>query len=337
MRLQRAAQAETQHFAKRTFSTTTSRQRVLPTFTEASNPELNDVLATLREKHFIPAYLRKQERKMIFKQEFRQYLQDNPQTVYLGSEEIQLQWMDAKNDIPARRRLVNQAINLMAEGESSEWQNLPNLLRALNEGVKKPATSAQMEKIVRKAFQSGKFGVVLQCLTQAEKTGMTLKDERVLKSVIFGLHEMAEGSEWSEEVTGRGLRDAHQISLLLEREEHGTGGKLAPNDPRTRPEVLGVFLELAAVYAYKFGGAKDSQGLVKAYAGRLLSNMKDSQSSVGFAKRTVYERFVLTIGRHLKSSSFKRASNTRCSSPYQSCMGSALLRGFSAMTCLSRM
>lgn len=320
LRLQRAAQAETQHLAKRSFSSTTDRQRVLPTFSEASNAELNDVLATLREKHFIPAYLRKQERKMIFKQEFKQYLQDNPQTVYLGGEEIQLQWIDAKNDIPARKGLVNQAIDLMAAGESAEWQNLPKLLQALNEGVKKPATPAQMEKIVRKAIQSGKFGFVLQCLTQAEKTGMSLKDERVLQSVISGLHEMAEGSEWSEETTGRALRDAHQISLLLEREEHGNGAKLASNDPRTRPEVLGVFLELAAVYAYKFEGAQDKQGLVKAYAGRLLSNLKDRQSTVSHAKSAVHEDFELTFNRHLKSSSLERGSNIQCFSPCRSGM-----------------
>ncbi|KAF2170975.1 hypothetical protein M409DRAFT_63978 [Zasmidium cellare ATCC 36951] len=278
LRLQRAAQAEIPTLSKRTFSSTTTRQRTLPTFTEASNPELNNVLATLREKHFIPAYLRKQERKMIFKHEFKQYLQDNPQTVYLGEEEVQLQWIDRNRDIPARKDLVNQALNLIAEGESSDWQNLPKLLQALNEGVKKPATPEQMEKIMRKALQNGKIGIIIQCLQQAGKTGMTLNNEHVLRSVISGLHELAVGSDWSESATGRALRDANVVSLLLESEEHGTGRKLTPNDPRTRPEVLGVFLELTAVYAYKFEEAKDTQGLVKAYAGRLLSNLKDRES-----------------------------------------------------------
>lgn len=218
---------------------------------------------------------------MIFKKEFQQYLQDNPQTVYLGDQEIQLEWMDRNSDIPARGPLVKQALNLIAEGESADWHNLPKLLQALNEGVKKPATSAQMEKIVRKALENGKIGFIIQCLRQADKTGMTLKDEDVLRSVVIGLHEMAESSGWSEGATGRALRDANVISGLLESEEHGTGRKLAPRDPRTRPEVLGIFLELTAVYAYKFEGAQDKQGLVKAYAGRLLSNMENREIAVG--------------------------------------------------------
>ncbi|KAK4501636.1 hypothetical protein PRZ48_007445 [Zasmidium cellare] len=276
LRLQRAAQTETSQLSKRTFSSTTSTRRNLPVFTESTNSELNNVLATLREQHFIPAYLREKERKMIFKPANKQFLQDNPQTTYIGDEEIKLQYIDRLRDILPRKQLVWRAINLIVEGESGDdWQNLPKLLQGLHEGVKKAAAPGQMEKIVRKALHNEKMGIIMQCLQQVEATGMTLKNEQVLKSMVCGLHDMAESSHWSESATGRALRDAKSIALMLESEAHGTGRKLASNDPRTQPEVLGVFLELTAVYAYKFEDAKDTQGLVKAYTSRLLDNLKD--------------------------------------------------------------
>ena len=65
--------------------------------------------------------------------------------------------------------------------------------------------------------------------------------------------------------------------MQLEDTEHGTGKFVHSGDPRRRPEVLSVFLELAAVYAYKYQGAKDLDGKVKAYAERLLSNIEGAE------------------------------------------------------------
>ncbi|EME43688.1 hypothetical protein DOTSEDRAFT_72893 [Dothistroma septosporum NZE10] len=278
LRLRKAAQTETSHLSKRTFSSSASRQRgPLPTFNEASNEELNNVLSTMREKHFVPAYMHKQEHKLITKSKYRQQLIDNPQTGIVGGEEITLRPIDTRTEIPARGGLLARALNLIINGESKDWQNIPKLLQGLKEGVKKPATDAQMEKIVRKGFQTKQLGVIIQCLYQAEQTGMTLKSEAVLRTFLGGLHDLAQQSGWQKGAVSKALREVNVVSQLLEAKEHGTGGTLRPHDPRTRPEVLGVFLELAAVYAYKYDGQTDSEGLVKAYARRLISNIEKSQ------------------------------------------------------------
>ena len=282
LRLRKAAQTESQHLSKRTFSSAPNRQRgPLPAFNESTNEDLNNVLSTMREKHLIPAYMHKQEHKLVFKQKYRQQLIDNPQTAMVGGEEITLQPIDRRNDIPPRREVVAQAINLIINGESKDWQNIPKLLQGLKEGVKKPASEALMEKIVRKAFQAKQLGVVIQCLYQAELTGMTLKSEPVLRTFLAGLHDLAQESEWQKGAVTKALRDANVVSQLLETKEHGTEGKIRPNDPRVRPEVLGVFLELASVFAWRHDGQKDTEGLVRAYAGRLVGNVERTQMKVG--------------------------------------------------------
>jgi len=69
---------------------------------------------------------------------------------------------------------------------------------------------------------------------------------------------------------------ARNVSNLLESEAHGSGANLLPRDPRQRPEVIGVFLELAAVNAQLHQNGEDRGNAVKAYTARLLSCMDES-------------------------------------------------------------
>ena len=224
----------------------------------------------MRTKHFIPAYLHKIERRLIFGTKNRQTLEDNPQTIPIGGEDIPLQWMDRRKEVPNRTKLLHKAIDLMAvEGESKDWLNLPALLTGLRHAHATPGPRA-MGKIVRKAVEAGRMGSIVLCLQQANHTGMRLDVEEVLEGVVWGLHVTAQRDGWSEESTLKALKAANQVALLLESEEHGGGRHLRQNDPRQRPEVLGVFLELAAVHAYRYLDAKDVDGKVKTYAARLL-------------------------------------------------------------------
>lgn len=243
----------------------------IPTFTETPSSELNDVLSTMRTKHFVPAALHAPDRRLIFGTKHRQTLADNPQTVTVGDEDITLQWIDRRTEIPNRRKLFHQAIALMAEagrGEEGgkEWANLPNLLIGLRGKVE----GRGMGKVVRKAVEAGRIGIVVQCLQQGAATGMTLDSEDVLENVMWGLHATAQRDGWTEEGVSKALKAANQVALLLETEEHGGGRLLSERDPRQRPEVLGVFLELVAVQAYRFQNGQDVDGKVKAYTERLL-------------------------------------------------------------------
>lgn len=273
LRLQRAAQGNTCPTTTRAFSHTSQLQRHhgVPVFKETSNPDLDTVLATMRTKHFIPAYVSKPERRLIFGTKNRQNLLDNPPTVSIGDEDIKLEWIDRLREIPNRTKLAHRALSLMAEGEAQGWMNLPALLTGLKKANKEPLSSELMEKVVRKAISCGRIGPVVQCLQQSHLTGMTLKREEVLQHVVCGLHATAQKDGWTQEATAKALKLANQVALMLEDEEHGGERHLRPHDPRQRPEILGVFLELAAVNAYKHQAGRDVGGKVKSYADRFMS------------------------------------------------------------------
>ena len=190
----------------------------------------------------------------------------------IGEEDIPLQWIDRRSEIPNRSKLFNKIVKLMKTGEKSDWNNLPALLAGMKKAKKEP-NDRQLGKIVRLAVNSGRFGTILQCLHQAHNTGMTLKKPEVLSNVIWGLHQIAQDDSWSEAATSKAIRDANEVAMQLEDEEHGTGKSVVRGDPRRRPEVLSVFLELSAVYAWKFQDKKDVDGKVRAYAERLLGNI----------------------------------------------------------------
>ncbi|KAK5166600.1 uncharacterized protein LTR77_008143 [Saxophila tyrrhenica] len=287
LRLQRAAAAPSHTTTTRSLSTTPIRPKALPTFQSTSSPELDDILSTFRSKHIIPRMLSNHDRNLIFSLKTRKYLEENPQTVTIGDEDIDLQWIDQRTEIPNRREMMWQTMRLMREGEPGDWNNLPALLEGLAK-VKRGANERQMAKMVRLASERGRFGIVLQCLHQARRTGMTLRREEVLNAVVWALREMGragvnvEGGEvdrgsWERAGLEKAIKDANEIAVLLEEPEHGTGNIVRQGDPRTRPEVLSVFLELNAAYAYRFQDGKDVDGKVRAYTDRLLANIKGAE------------------------------------------------------------
>lgn len=265
----------------------------MPTFTETSNSELNDILAGIRSKHFIPGYLDPYQRKLIFGTKNRQLLHDNPQTTTIGDEEIPLTWIDRRTEIPNRKKAIRRALQLMEESgrDRKVWSNLPSLLVGLTHiGVH--VDDYLMGVMVRKATNAGRLDVIMQCLEQSRFTGMTLKREEVLRHVVWGIRIQAQRENWSEAAVRKGLAEARQLSLMLESEEHGSGRALVRDDPRQRPEIIGTFLELAAVNAYKYQDKKDNGGVVAAYVSRLISCIGDKAQPQSFAppaRGPVYE------------------------------------------------
>ncbi|KAK4953956.1 hypothetical protein LTR10_008560 [Elasticomyces elasticus] len=284
LRLQRTV---TSSSARRAFSQTSTQQKHhgLPVFQESSNAELQDALMSLRSKHIIPAYLPPTQKHLIFGTKNRQLLADNPRTYPIGEEEIPLLWIDRRTKIPNRTKTFNTAIELMSKGDGKEWANLPSLLSGMKScGAKLPG--GVMGKVVRKAANSGRLGVVIQCLQQVEHTGLSLRDEDVLANVMWALHNLAQQDSWSEEATTKAMKWAGEVAVLLETLEHGGGKSRGRGDARTRAEVIGVFLELSAVRAYKYQDGKDTDGKVKMYAERLLACIGDQAQPPSQSPRT---------------------------------------------------
>lgn len=261
------------HHPPATTSLLTTCPATLPTFAETSSPELDDVLLQLRTKHFIPAYLNKRQRHLIFGDKFKQELENNPAYATLGEEEIPLIHIDRRKDIPARKPLVLQALRLIEEND--EWRQLPSILEGLHKARPQPDLALQ-EKILRKLQLADQFPVILRSLRRSHATGLTLKNDAVLNQVLNALRETASLENWEQTRLEKALKQADELAELLESADHGSGRKLSPNDPRTRPAVIGLFLELHAVYAQQYQAGQDVSGKVKAYATRFMATFNES-------------------------------------------------------------
>jgi hypothetical protein len=127
--------------------------------------------------------------------------------------------------------------------------------------------------IVRRMNQAGQHHLVLKALQRADKTGLKLVTEGVVREVFKGLHDRAAASGWEKNETEKALSFAEQIVELMEGKEH-IGGKRQPGDVgdyRTSPHVISVPAELAAVKAKRYTSGEDKDGKVKKYAGRLMN------------------------------------------------------------------
>lgn len=167
-----------------------------------------------------------------------------------------------------------------------DWKQLPAMLEGLHKGDGKPDVDFH-EKIIRKAVQAGQLGVVIRCLNRSSLTGITLQNDNVLNSVLWGLHEYAQADAWDEARLRKAIRYGAEIAQMLESQEHGSGRKIAENDPRTRPSTIGIYLELSAVLAQKYQGGSDADGSVARYAERLMACVNQTNQVCSQLTRTI--------------------------------------------------
>jgi hypothetical protein len=159
--------------------------------------------------------------------------------------------------------------------QNDEWRQLPSLLEGLHKARPQPDLALQ-EKILRKMQLADQFPVILRSLRRSHATGLTLKNDAVLNQVLNALRETASLENWEQGRLEKALKQADDLAELLESTDHGTGRKLSPNDPRTRPAVIGLFLELHAVYAQQYQNGQDVNGKVKAYATRFMATFNQA-------------------------------------------------------------
>jgi len=211
----------------------------------------------------------------MYKDKFKTELENSQTIVTLGNEDFKLEHVDKRTDIPARRPLVNQIVRLM--NESKEWNHLPALLEGLHAVEATPDTTLR-ERIIRQATEAGHFHTILMCLYNPRRTGLTLKHDAIVHWVIRSLRRTAVLGSWSKKSTEKAIKYANEVAMLLEQEEHAYGKtthQIAPDDPRKNPVVIGAYLELFAMNAYKHHEKKDYDGSVKKYTQRLMACMEN--------------------------------------------------------------
>jgi len=193
--------------------------------------------------------------------------------IEIGSETVQLQPLDITKDIPSSWGSVVQAMSLMGTSRA-DWANLPSLLEGMKTAGRRWQVW-QLEKVVREAGKAGMSGIVVECVRAAGRTGLVLKDVRVVREAMWACRTRAVVSGWDRGETARALRNAEQIAEALEGEAHWGGSKRPEGvDPRRQADVLGVLVELAAQRAVRHQDGKDVDGKVEMYVKRLVGNLE---------------------------------------------------------------
>jgi hypothetical protein len=216
---------------------------------------------------------------MLYRKKNKQLFEDNPRIVEFGGKDTQYQFIDRIRDVPNRDKLLKKAVDIIGDGGEKEWANLPTLLQAFYKIVQKPVEDKYIEKLIRKAAEHNNLPAFIKCLHMVDRTGLSLKNENTLEALLLAIRRRATHDEFRKAATLAALKYGSEIADLLETEQHGTGRVLGLDDPRTRPQVIALFLELAAVNAENHGG-KDDTGVVKSYAKKLMGRIKEQPDSV---------------------------------------------------------
>ncbi|QDS69100.1 hypothetical protein FKW77_010209 [Venturia effusa] len=252
----------------------------IPTFTPTSSPELDALLDSIRAKVFVPSYLNKKQLQLVRSTKAKAQLENDPVYATFGDEEIRLTHLDVTKDQP-RSKVLFEFKDLAKE--SRDWANLPALLEGWHHA--RPNTSMDLlSRLVREASKAGQLQMIIQCLWQVEKNGLSLANDELRFDIIDSIRSHATKSGLGTP-TKSALRQIQTVLELMEKPEHCGSRTISDSDPRAEPHVIGVALELAALRAnHEFGG-KDEDGVVATYFNRLISALGQQKSEVPHSAR----------------------------------------------------
>lgn len=240
-------------------------------FLEPSSTELSTLLATINSKILLPEHLTRDQQRLVYRHKSRAKLETEPVEVTIGEVTLPLEFIDP-NLQPSRFDSLKSVLN---QSETTEdWENVVRVLEGFHSAgiVVKPQWQ---DLVVRKLIENGHHNLVLKALQRVKATGLRLSNQQVTTRVLKGAHDRAAKSDWEKEETVKALRFARQIVELMEDEEHHARSSKsttsAQGDWRSKPFVIAVPTELAAVIAQKHNGDVE---VVKTLANRLVNALK---------------------------------------------------------------
>lgn len=218
----------------------------VPSFTATSSPELDALLSSFRNNVFLPSHLNAEQQNLIYSAKRKKLLIEEPVRVDLGGEIFRLQHVDRTKDVPSLTKGIIQAASLMKTQE--DWLNIFPLLAGYRKCPKK-LTLEQKDRLVRKAGKAGRIRVLVEAAKRVDYTGFTLKDPHLVSEMAWYAQHDSASRQWQK--NARALSCVEEIAFLLEDQRHAGGFEIKIQDPRARPELIGILLQLSAVETIK--------------------------------------------------------------------------------------
>lgn len=193
-------------------------------------------------------------------------LEEDPVTVNIAGELFRLKPIDRTKDLPSHTKGIIEAASLM--NSKQDWNNLIPLLAGYKTSPYKLDFQIK-DRLTRKAGKAGRIDTLVECAKRVAYTGFTLDSAHIVIEMAWYATNNAALAGWEAKETAKALSIVEQIAYLLEDSNHAGGYEIVDNDPRVRPELIGILLQLSAVQATEHQGGKDVDGRVKKYAERL--------------------------------------------------------------------
>ncbi|KAH6666881.1 hypothetical protein B0J14DRAFT_659449 [Halenospora varia] len=226
-------------------STVCMKPGVVPVFKETSSPELDGKLQTLRIQHILPNYLSKEQNDLVAKLKHKRTLELEPVVANIAGEEFRLEHVDPMTGKANSRDLFFDALALMKERK--DWENLPLLLEGLHKGNSVLTGRVKFrEMICFWCIKAGHVDIILECIRRSADTGMVIDSPKTAMGMMILLTEDAARNNYDSSSTKKALARAEQLMNLMEDPKNAKYYTDAAKDPRIRPELVGIALDLAS-------------------------------------------------------------------------------------------
>jgi hypothetical protein len=239
---------------------------VVPSFNKSSSTELDDLLNTIRNQIIMPGYLSPAQQELVYKPKHRKMLINDEVTANIAGEKFRLEYIDVEHVRPSPRKAL---LNALDKFQEKDMDMLPGLLEGIHKSHPKvTARPAVARRVASRAAKFNREDVLLECVRQAEATGLRLGNEDCAINVMGSFLAKAK-TEGNAEALKKATKWSEMVLDLLEDPKHVSEYPGLP-DPRTIPEVVAPHVELTAMKAKQTGDANDI-GQVEQYGKRLLA------------------------------------------------------------------
>lgn len=103
---------------------------------------------------------------------------------------------------------------------------------------------------MRRACKQGKEGLIMQCMKQVERTGLSLWDAGAAREMMLASMRRADEAKWTKNGVAGALKFAEAVWLLMQDPRHALPKKRdGLVDPMSRPEIVGILLQIHSANA----------------------------------------------------------------------------------------
>jgi hypothetical protein len=237
----------------------------ITSFTPTSSPELDELLASIRQKIILPSYLSREQRKKLVSARWAKKLNQNPIFMEVDGEVFKFRYTDPfAGDIPNTRKSVIAALERFET--DADFLNLRPLLEGIQAVGRRLGDMDEVHaKLIRTLGAKGRVLELLECARGARRTGLRLDTSEKINELLHFVQLRAADASWNRAATAQALRWAEMVLELVEDEAHARPASAVANAaaavediPLSRdPQVLMAPLHLAAALAVKTGGEAD--------------------------------------------------------------------------------